>query len=94
MSAKFDSGQVVVTSGVHVFMENNPQFTLHVHHSLTRHLSGDWGDICKEDWATNEEALLDGYRLFSAYKQEGLPPIWIITEADRSVTTVLLPDEY
>lgn len=94
MSAQFDSGKVVVTSGIHAFMENNPQFTLHVHQSLARHLSGDWGDLSKQDRATNEEALLDGYRLFSAYKLEGMPPIWIITEADRSVTTILLPDEY
>lgn len=94
MSTQFDSGQIVVTGGIHAFMEDNPQFRLHVHHCLVRHLSGDWGDLCKEDLATNEEALLEGYRLFSAYKQEGMPPIWIITEADRSVTTVLLPDEY
>lgn len=94
MSVKFDSGKVVVTRGVHAFMEENNHFSLHVHHSLARHLSGDWGDLCQEDWATNEEALLDGYRLFSAYKREGMLPIWIITEADRSVTTILLPDEY
>ena len=94
MSTKFDSGKVVVTRGIHVFMEENNQFALHVHHSLARHLSGDWGDVCKDDQSTNEEALLDGYRLFSAYKREGMPPIWIITEADRSVTTILLPDEY
>lgn len=94
MSTQFDSGQIVVTGGIHAFMEDNPQFRLHVHHCLARHLSGDWGDLCKEDWATNEEALLDGYRLFSAYKQEGMQTIWIITEADRSVTTILLPEEY
>lgn len=94
MSTQFDSGQIVVTAGIHAFMDENPQFKLHVHHCLARHLSGDWGDLSTDDWATNEEALLEGYRLFSAYKQEGMPPLWIITEADRSVTTVLLPDEY
>ena len=60
---------------------------------LGRHLSGDWGDLDAEDEAANERALKEGGRLLSAYEtEEG--KAWIITEADRSATTVLLPSEY
>ena len=55
---------------------------------------GDWGDLDNEDKQENELSLKEGYRLLSAYKKEGLPKIWIITEADRSATTVLFPEEY
>ncbi len=62
---------------------------------LGRHESGDWGDLSDEDVAENEFSLKEGFRLLSAYK---LPDtgerIWIITEADRSITTLLLPEEY
>lgn len=68
---------------------------------LKRHLQGDWGDLCEEDRHTNAEALLHGHRLFSSYKlqrassdADSLPKLWIITEADRSVTTLLLPEDY
>jgi len=91
---KFDSGKVVVTRGVNHFMADDEKFAAFVFESLRRHLSGDWGELCNEDKEANETALLDGDRLFSAYKSPGLPPIWIITERDRSATTILLPDEY
>ncbi|CAJ7708417.1 plasmid related protein [Burkholderia pseudomallei] len=62
---------------------------------LARHIHGDWGDLSAEDLASNELALLTGKRLLSSY---GLPDkrtkVWIVTEADRSVTTILLPEEY
>jgi len=62
---------------------------------LQRHRRGDWGDLCEEDRAVNRKAVVLGYRLLSAYT---LPAsgekIWIITEADRSMTTLLLPSEY
>ena len=60
---------------------------------LARHATGDWGDLCAFDRRQNEIALRDGYRLFSSYKVSG-GRVWIITEANRSVTTILLPDEY
>jgi len=62
--------------------------------SLTRHRMGDWGKLGDEDKQENELSLKEGYRLLSAYKTDGLPKIWIITEADRSATTVLFPEEY
>ena len=60
---------------------------------LARHHSGDWGDVCEEDWESNEEALLMQLRIMSSYKFTN-DKIWIITEAERSVTTILLPSDY
>lgn len=60
---------------------------------LTRHLAGDWGDLCPQDKMENEMSLKTGCRLLSAYEVRGRK-FWIITEADRSATTVLLPEEY
>lgn len=59
-----------------------------------RHSTGDWGDVEREDWAANDDALVNGGRLFSTYQLTAAARVWIITEADRSATTVLLPDEY
>ena len=61
---------------------------------LSRHVGGDWGEVCEGDRQINEEAVNNGDRLMSAYTLRTGVKIWIITESDRSVTTVLLPDEY
>ena len=61
---------------------------------LARHLSGDWGDLSADDIEENELSLREGFRLLSAYQGAEGTKFWIITEADRSVTTVLLPDDY
>lgn len=89
----FEMGRVVVTQGIN---QLNEQGVLNIHALLHRHAVGDWGDICKDDWESNQDALTDGYRLFSSYEVDldETSKIWIITEADRSVTTVLLPSEY
>ena len=60
---------------------------------LARHASGDWGDLCAHDRRQNEVALREGYRVFSSYDAPA-GTVWIITEADRSVTTILLPEDY
>jgi hypothetical protein len=60
---------------------------------LARHATGDWGDLCAFDRRQNEIALSDGYRVFSSYDVPA-GRVWIITEADRSITTILLPEEY
>ena len=83
----------MATDEVNDKMHDSPHFGEFVFQSIARHISGDWGDMCKEDKETNEEALTEGNRLFSAYV-DGLTQIWIITEADRSCTTVLFPHEY
>lgn len=91
---KFAAGQVVATRGVVEKTEYDTRFGDFVALSLRRHLEGDWGNVCDDDRVANEEALKRGDRLLSVYEMEGLPKIWIITEADRSATTVLFPDEY
>ncbi|MBX3412562.1 MAG: type I restriction endonuclease subunit M [Pirellulales bacterium] len=58
------------------------------------HARGDWGLVCSEDWQANEDALRDDLRLLSAYRTSNGAKFWIITEADRSSTTVLMPDDY
>jgi len=90
----FSLGQVVMTAGVNNKVADDAQFAKLVINSLSRHAVGDWGDMCDEDKQENELSLKEGFRLMSAYEQEGLPKIWIITEADRSSTTVLFPSEY
>ena len=61
---------------------------------LARHLSGDWGEVCAEDAKENEFSLEHGFRLLSAYVLRDGTKVWIITEADRSATTILLFSEY
>lgn len=61
---------------------------------LVRHMRGDWGELAEEDWQQNEISLLAGMRLLSSYTLETGAKVWVVTEADRSVTTILLPDEY
>jgi len=63
-------------------------------HGLQRHIAGDWGTLEPEDWSANEHALETGGRLFSVYYSSAEQKFWIITEADRSVTTVRLPEDY
>ncbi len=62
--------------------------------ALRRHARGDWGDLCDEDRQANDLALKNGARLLSAYRTKSGTKFWIITEWDRSATTVLLPEEY
>jgi len=63
-------------------------------HALRRHVRGDWGDLDEDDWATNDHALAHGLRILSSYADLRGTTFWIITEADRSATTVLLPEDY
>ena len=87
----FNPGQVVSTPGALAALAESAQ---HPGDFLSRHLSGDWGELCEEDKQTNQEALEQGLRLLSAYRTTAGSKLWIITEADRSVTTLLLPEEY
>lgn len=86
--SRFSSGQVVVTPGA---LDSIPMAVICV--SLDRHSSGDWGENPEEDWNSNEIALLYDDRIVPAYSWAETR-FWIITESDRSVTTVLLPEEY
>ena len=85
---RFPLGRVLITpNALNTLDTNDVQLTLH------RHQSGDWGEVCLEDRAENEFSLTRGLRLLSVYRSEGTK-FWIITEADRSATTVLLPEDY
>jgi hypothetical protein len=89
----FRTGQICWTAGINDTIINDEYFAKFVLNSLSRHIKGDWGDICIEDWQENEISLKQGFRILSAYTN-GEQKIWIITEAKRSVTTILFPDEY
>ena len=91
---KFKMGQIVVTRGVNELIAQDLKFSKFVMESLGRHTFGDWGDLCEEDKRENEYALGKYLRIFSSYNYQNDEKIWIITEADRSVTTILLPNEY
>lgn len=86
-----EHGALVMTPGIDALMRAK---RLDPFHYFGRHMLGDWGDICDEDRQLNEEALTMDYRLMSVYNVEPGLKLWIITEADRSVTTILLPEEY
>src|SRR3954464_15633501 len=85
---KFPLGQVVSTANA--LGQLDP---LAIQEGLRRHAVGDWGDVCPEDAQSNEDALKHGDRLLSVYGT-GEKQFWIITESDRSVTTVLMPEDY
>ena len=93
----FRLGQIVATPGVLDACDR-----AHMNRCLLRHMHGDWGNVCDDDKALNDEAVQLGNRILSAYAIDPTKPakgygkncFWIITEADRSVTTFLLPDEY
>ena len=92
---KFDLGQVVVTQGIVRFMEKENGNTGKLAECLVRHTNCDWGDLCDYDKKMNDDAVKNGDRILSAYEiGEDKTKIWIITEWDRSVTTILLPEEY
>jgi hypothetical protein len=61
---------------------------------LAKHQAGDWGELCEEDIRENDFSVLNGFRILSAYRTRNDVKIWVITEADRSATTLLLPEEY
>jgi len=90
----FPLGRLMITRGVNDLVADNKEFALFVLNSLQRHARGDWGDLSEEDKKENEYSLNQHLRLLSAYERPPLPKIWIITEADRSLTTVLFPEEY
>lgn len=87
----FSLGQVVATPGV---LEKLKETGQDPQEFITRHVTGDWDDLEEDDIKENELSVERGYRILSAYILSSDVKIWIITEADRSVTTILLPSEY
>jgi hypothetical protein len=99
LTSSFPMGQVLATSSIQSLMTSDLSFHTFIYTSLMRHEEGDWGEVCEEDHESNELALVSGYRLVSVYHCSAEHSvhgdrIYIITEADRSVTTVLWPREY
>jgi hypothetical protein len=87
----FTLGQVVATPGALAALENAGQ---QPGDFLSRHVTCDWGDVPPEDIKENEFSLQHGFRLLSAYRTSAGDKIWLITEADRCSTCLLLPEEY
>ena len=93
---KFSLGQIVATPGAHEALEKAGQSAIEF---LQRHARGDWGEVCDSDKRLNDEALVNGERLLSAYRTLKNTRIWIITEAtdddgQRATTSIILPSEY
>lgn len=88
---RFRIGEVVATPGA---MEAMDRTQTAPHELIGRHGKGDWGDVCEEDAEANEVALKDGARIFSVYHLKDATKVYVITEADRSSTCILLPEEY
>jgi hypothetical protein len=86
---KFPPGRVVITANAARELSQED-----VSLALRRHLRGDWGELEHADWQANERALLVGCRLLSAYTSQTGLRYWIISEPDRSATTILLPEDY
>ncbi len=91
MRCRFEPGQIVATPGA---LDALSDARLSPHSLLRRHVSGDWGELSAEDQRANEQALRHGYRLLSSYRLPNGTTVWCITEADRSSTCLLTPDEY
>jgi len=87
----FDLGQLVATRGALAALEKTGQTPMEF---LSRHVTGDWGELSEEDRKENQFSLERGFRLLSSYRTNAGDAVWVITEADRSHTTLLLPDEY
>lgn len=96
MSKRFEIGKLVSTAGVHAAMEEQPEFSRFVNDSLMRYFSGDWGDTCEEEAKQNDWSADNDERILAVYDYPGNEDltIWIITEWDRSTTTILFPSEY
>jgi hypothetical protein len=88
-TAKFELGQIVITRAAMEVLPNED-----VLRALSRHIRGDWGDVDDHDREENELSIKEGFRLFSVYHAADRTKFWIITEADRSSTAVLLPEDY
>lgn len=88
---KFRLGKLVSTPGALAALSEAGQSPMHF---VSRHVQGDWGSCDEHDRQANEDALQNGDRIFSVYRTAKDQKIWVITEADRSSTCILLPEEY
>lgn len=89
INPRFNPGRLMITRNAKEVLPR-----IEVDAAINRHLAGDWGDVCQSDGKLNEDALRSGDRLLSVYHTSAGMKFWIITESDRSATTVLLPSDY
>ncbi len=87
----FDTGRIVCTEGATAAMERCYQ---EASEFIYRHQTGDWGEISFDDWNENDYSVEQGLRILSAFRTKAGKKLWVITESDRSATTILLPEEY
>lgn len=92
--ANFQMGSLLATCRVDELMKNSTDFLQFVLQSLRQYEHCDWGTLTQEDKSQNDYAVRNGERIMAQYDAPDQPRIWIITEWDRSVTTILFPDEY
>ena len=90
-AARFPLGRTLITPGALSSLEESGESGRDF---LLRHVRGDWGDCCADDAAENELSVREGFRVFSVYHTARGVKLWVISEADRSATTILLPSEY
>src|SRR5689334_23900100 len=91
IGARFSLGETYITPGAQEALGIAGETAIQY---LRRHISGDWGELSEDDIKENETSVREGFRLLSSYRTVKGQKIWIITEADRSSTTILLPSEY
>ena len=92
MPKRFELGRVVITRNAqHTLGEN---YRAQVLGFIDKHVAGDWGDVPPEDKHENELSVEHGFRILSEYRSRQGDRVWVITEADRSATTILLPEDY
>jgi hypothetical protein len=91
IGARFPLGQTFITPGAQEALDMAGETAIQF---LRRHMSADWGEVSEDDARENELSLREGFRLLSSYRTTKGQKIWIITDADRSATTILLPSEY
>ena len=87
----FPLGAIALTEGAAAALQSTGQTPEQL---LARHCFGDWGELEAEDWESNNQALLNALQLLSSYRLRDKTTLWVITEWDRSSTTILLPQEY
>ena len=88
---RFPLGRIVATPAALDAMAKSGDSA---HGLLMGHVTGDFGTVCKADWKANEDAIVQGERVFSAHLLKDGQKIWVITEADRSSSTILMPSDY
>ena len=90
---KFQTGELIATYAINEMLHNSQEEHDFITNSIRRHISGDWGDLKQQDKEANDDAVINGGHILSAYIQDDVK-IWINTTADRTATVIMFPHEY